>query len=216
MTPSQIALIILNVTSIATFIGIFFFTYGKTVEEHVVKSQSEFIAENISNDLSVFLTKDIAQNIIKNLDVPDMSREDAHVQEQNQLLQNNAFKILSILFISGIVISFLICKYYNINFFKLIKTNLIIIFFVGLTEYIFLTYIGQKFISADPNFVRYKILKIMKEKIPPKNINMASILTQAENYLQPQDKKLVQNYLQKNNITLSGDNIPIVQPIQLT
>jgi hypothetical protein len=205
MYPSQIANIILNITFIATFIGLFFFTYGKNVEEYVVKSQSEFIAETISKDIAPFLSKDTALKLTQNITVPNMSEEDKHVEQQNNTLQAYAFKILSVLFISGLLITWLISKSYNLNFLTIIKNNLIILFFVGLTEYLFLTYIGQNILSADPNFVRYKILSILKNKLVTSETPNVPLMFQNESqkYLQPIDKITVQNYLQKNNITLS-------------
>jgi len=170
MQPTQIANIILNITFIATFIGIFFFTYGKTIEENIVKTQSEFVADSIAKDISTFLDKPTTITISKQIQIPDMSKQDINVQTQNSQLQQKAFHILAIVFISGIIITILITKLYKLNFFSLLKTNLIVLLFVGLTEYIFLTYIGQNFISADPNFVRYKILTKLKSKLNTQSI----------------------------------------------
>ena len=170
MQPKQIVNIILNITLIGTFIGIFFFTYGKTIEENIVKTQSEFIADSIAKDISTFIDKPTAITMSKQIQIPDMSKQDNQVQIQNSQLQQNAFHILSILFISGIIISLIITKIYKLNFLSLLKTNLIILLFVAITEYIFLTYIGQNFISVDPNFVRYKILTKLKSKLNTQSI----------------------------------------------
>ena len=86
MNPYQISNIILNVTLIATFIGVFFFTYGKTIEENVVKNQSELVADYLAKDLSTFIDKETAQKITSTLLPPDMSKQDQDVEENNKQL----------------------------------------------------------------------------------------------------------------------------------
>lgn len=165
MNPEQITTVILNVTFIAAFIAVFFFTYGKIIEENVVKKQSIFIADNLAKDLSTFIDKQTASDIISKLSIPNMEAADKKAKEINENLQKDATKIVIWGTIIGLVIAFLVSNYYNLEFFKLLKNNLIILFFVGITYYLFLTYFGQNFISADPNFVRVKILNIIKTKL---------------------------------------------------
>lgn len=162
----QIVNIILSVTLIATFIGVFFFTYGKTVEENVVKTQSEFIATSLANDVSMFIGPEQAKFISKQITAPDMSQQDAEVSASNAALQKHAYTILAIAGIIGLLVSYGISRMYDMDFGSLLKSNLIILAGVAMTEYVFLTYIGQNFISADPNFVRYKILSVLKSKLP--------------------------------------------------
>ena len=46
-----------------------------------------------------------------------------------------------------------------------ILINLVILIVVGLTEYIFLKYILQNYIIGDSNYVKYKIIKSLKNKL---------------------------------------------------
>lgn len=165
MNHYQIPNIVMNVTLITTFIGIFFFTYGKIIEQNVVQTQSEQIADYLAKDISTFIDKNTAKKIAAQLTLPDMTKEDKHVEEQNKKLQDYAFNILILVAISGLLFTIIYAKYYHLNIITILKTNLTILFFVALTEYIFLTYIGQNFISLDPNFVRTKILQSLKKKI---------------------------------------------------
>jgi hypothetical protein len=165
MNPLQISNIVINVTMISTFIGIFFFTYGKTIEQNVVKQQSELVANYLAKDLSTFIDKNTAQKLASLLSPPDMSNADKQAQLKNAELQNTAFNILILVAISGLLFTIILAKYYTLNLQSLLKTNLIILLFIALTEYLFFTYIGQNFISLDPNFVRVKILQALQKKI---------------------------------------------------
>jgi hypothetical protein len=183
MNPHQITNIILNVKLISTFIGIFFFTYGKRIEENIVKNQSELLATYLAKDLSTFIDKDTAQKLTSNISIPDMSDADKQVEEQNASLQQDAFKTLAMVSVGGILLSLIISKYYKINFSNILRTNIIILFFVALTEYIFLTFVGQNFISLDPNFVRRKILLSLKTSVNEHPFHAPITLEQAEKLL---------------------------------
>jgi hypothetical protein len=165
MNPLQISNIVMNVTMISTFIGIFFFTYGKTIEENVVKQQSELVANYLAKDLSTFIDKNTAKKLASQLSPPDMSNADKEVELKNAELQSSAFNVLILVAIGGLLFTIILAKYYTLNLQSILKTNFIILLFVGFTEYIFLTYIGQNFISLDPNFVRLKILQALQKKM---------------------------------------------------
>jgi hypothetical protein len=183
MNPYQIANIILNVTFIATFIGIFFFTYGKRIEENIVKHQSELVATYLAKDLSAFIDKQTAQTLTSNISIPDMSSADKQVDEHNSIIQQDAFKIISVIAIGGVLLTIIVAKYYKLNLAYILRTNLIILLFVALTEYVFLTYIGQNFISLDPNFVRNKILISLKKSVNEHPFHAPLTLEQAEKLL---------------------------------
>jgi hypothetical protein len=190
MNPYQITNIILNVTLIATFIGIFFFTYGKKVEENIVKAQSEVVASHLAKDLKTFIDEETSRKIASSLVIPDMKAADEQVEKQNRQLQADAYKILSIIFVGGLLLSLIIAKRYKLNITSLLKTNMIILFFVAITEYIFLTYVGQNFISLDPNFVRRKILVSLKKSIETHPFDTPITLDQAEKLLPEKLKEL--------------------------
>jgi len=194
MNPYQISNIILNVTLIATFIGVFFFTYGKTIEENVVKNQSELVADYLAKDLSTFIDKETAQKITSTLLPPDMSKQDQDVEENNKQLKSQAFHILSIVFVVGLLLTIIITKYYKLNLTDILQTNLTILAFVAITEYAFLTYIGQNFISLDPNFVRHKILVSLKKSLNDHPFDTALTLQQASKILPQKIQELQKTY----------------------
>ena len=112
-----------------------------------------------------------------------MSSSDKQVEEHNSLIQQDAFKIISIIAIGGVLLTIIVAKYYKLNLAYILRTNLIILLFVALTEYVFLTYIGQNFISLDPNFVRNKILISLKKSVNEHPFHAPLTLEQAEKLL---------------------------------
>ncbi len=153
--------ILFNIIFISVFIGIFFFTYAKHVEENIAKKQGELLANNLSSNLK-FLSKDT-----KNLNIPkpDLSNEDDNIATNNQKLQNQAFFMLGLTFITGLIIIIIICKMFNVSFWSYLRSNLIILFFIALCEYLFLTFIASNYISVDPNYLKYRLLSTVKDKI---------------------------------------------------
>lgn len=176
--------IILSVTFISVFIGIFFFTYAKNIEEEVIQTQSGYIASSIANDVKMFIPSKFSQKLADSIQEPNMSREDEEVELKNKELKNKAYNILFIFVVIGLISSYILSRYSKINFWGTIKVNLIILFFAGLTEYFFLNLIGKNFISADPNFVRYKVLQVIKDKFDIKEtVNLNNYFSEQSNII---------------------------------
>jgi hypothetical protein len=93
-----------------------------------------------------------------------MSEEDKNVAQQNSDLISSAALFLGLVFGITMIVGFGLAYFWKIDFIEIMKLNLIILVFVGLTEFIFLHTLPKKYISSDTNFVRYTILKKLKEK----------------------------------------------------
>jgi len=159
-----IANILLHVGFISALIGTFFFTYGAYIEQKVVKRQIADIVTNFTSEIQLIepnILKQLAP-LINNLKVPDSSVQDAQIDASNLFLIKEAAMVLGILLIICLVSAYFISKKYNFEFMDLIKENLIIVFFVFLTEFSFLTFIGQYYRSADPNFVKLQIVNVLQ------------------------------------------------------
>ena len=193
--------IILNVTLIGTFIAVFFFTYGKKIEENIVKTQASFIAENLANDVKMFFDDNMIAKIRSSLVAPDMTIEDKKAKDFNTNLQNEATQTVLKAFIAGLSLSFAISQYNKLNFPKIVVSNLIILAFVGFTYYLFLTYFGQQFMSVDPNFVRHIFFVTLKEKLQPtfseQNIIQEATITLAQE-IQKRNTQIPQFTLEKS------------------
>jgi hypothetical protein len=157
--------ILINVGLISAFISIFYFTYVVTEEEHIVKNQVDILSINVVDSIKPFLTDKMKNFIIENLKKPNLSKEDEDIVISNQALTKSAIINISIICIMTVIISYTLAKYYDYDYINLLQNNLILLIFVAITEYAFIHLVPAKYITSDPNFIRYKIGENMKRKI---------------------------------------------------
>ena len=164
MDYKHICQIILNVTLISVFIGIFFFTYGKSVEEDIITDQSEYIASDIASELNIFLTDDVKTELKNSLNAPSMEEEDKKANDSNKDLVKKSAIILSILFAVGITIVFVTVRWAKVNE-NILLESFIILCFVAFTEFLFLNLIARNFRIADDNFVKKQMIVSIKKSV---------------------------------------------------
>ena len=156
--------VIISVLFISLFIGAFFFTYGAHIEGLVVKNQMKFLSEDICGYINL-LGNDINKNIKnKLLELPNISlhEEDEKVKESNSKVMNTAL-IANIAFVvSTIFIVYYLNQSANLNIKDIIIKNFIILIFIAIAKYAFLTYFRADFISIDPNKVKYNVVENLK------------------------------------------------------
>ena len=157
--------VIMNVGLISIFIAIFFFTYASIVEQDIVKEQTKIVINDLMQLANPFLTDEVKKQIYNNIKAPDLSKEDEEVLNANSKLTMTAYTNLTVVFIISIVLCIVLAYFYKHNLLDMLKLNLIIVVLVGLTEFVFLHFIPHKFISADTNWVRGKILSSIREKL---------------------------------------------------
>jgi len=166
-TVEEISAITMAIIFVASFLVIFFFTYAAKIEEQVVKNQVNFIIQDFIKPFKIFTstpqTTDTMKLFLNSISLPNMDEEDKKVAEHNKEVLMGSLKIIGSSFIVVMIILYYMSKHFNFSFGKILKENLIIICFVGLTEFMFLTYLGSKYISADPNFVKKTLInKLMQ------------------------------------------------------
>ena len=168
----EIANIILHVTLISTFIGIFFFTYGSHIEENIVKKQVAFLIEDNKEFVSLIPndTKKKIVDKINNIKL-DLAEDDKKFTEQNKKLLIKAATVLGIVFVVGVAIVWKMSEIYKFDFIHLLKENLIILCFVALTEFTFLTYYAQNYLSIDPNIIRRRCITIVGDNAQQFNLH---------------------------------------------
>lgn len=165
MISKEITNIILNVIFIATFIAIFFFTYGTFVEKSVIKEQVNYAITDLVGNAQFFLTEyqlEMLKQYIGTIQIPDMSQADKQAKQHNKKLIIEASIIMGILLIVGIIISVILSIVYKFSFGKLLILNLVILIFIALTEFMFLTFLGKRYKSLDPNFIKVTILETIQ------------------------------------------------------
>lgn len=160
----MISTIITSVGMIMLFLGIFFFGYASTVEQDIVKINTEIVTTDLLNIIEPLIDKKTKSNILLNLEYPDMSEEDKKVLTINNDLVMIASTYLVIIFIISVFLGFILAYLSDNNFWEILGMNTIILVCVALTEFSFLHLIPKKYISADTNYIRYLFLIKMKEK----------------------------------------------------
>lgn len=166
ITAYDVANVILHVVLISSFIGIFFFTYGSYVEQQVIKSQMDYIVKDMVGDLNNFIpsgSKSTINATIGQIQPPDMSKEDADAQNNNSKLLKQALTVLGIVFAIGMGTTIWMSYHYNFSMKELLKTDLIILGFVALTEFCYLTFIGKNYRSGDPNYVKKALVESLQK-----------------------------------------------------
>ena len=175
--------IIIQVLFIFVFLTFFFFFYVIKVEKEEVNRQMNLTVDNIMGDIIHQLPELITkQTNFKKDDVillingilaiaeekvsMESRKSVQDITNQNKLTRTKAFDYLKIS--SGFIVIISLTLFiigFCIPFSSHLKDALIAVFFVGLTEFIFLTFIASKYISADPNAVRREIGKSVQDWI---------------------------------------------------
>lgn len=179
--------IILNITFIAIFLGVFFFTYGVHVEEQIVKNSSIYIANTLKQDAKLLIPDSMYNEFVEKLIIPSPEQDENVVKNNNELLYKSSI-VLGTIFIIGISTVYVLCNKWKINFWTITKESLIILFFVAITEFIFMTLVVANYMSADPNYVKYSVLTRLKkfldiEQSTPLGISLANLNTFSQFYL---------------------------------
>ena len=164
-TPEEITNIILHVILIACFICVFFFLYAVKIEEKIVEEQVDYIVTDFVSNLSILddTSKQKLKQYVDSIKIPNLQEEDKQINDKNLDLRNYVLKIAGITIVVGLCFVYWMSVRYNFNVKELFIQNAIIILFVGLTEYCFLTYLASNFKSGDPNFVKRILVQSLQE-----------------------------------------------------
>jgi len=159
--PHLIVNVMLSVAFASSFIGLFFFTYGKDVEKNIVIANVEYIVDSLLSFPTSLLSDDTKQKVktyLTNVKLGDMTQADETVSNNNNDLVRTAAILLSSMLVTIIVITYIISKKYELNFPEIIGQNLILLCGIALVEFVFLKFVARNFISANPNVVKKKLL----------------------------------------------------------
>ena len=165
----------MNVLLISLFIAFFFFTYGSYIEHKIVESQMKFLSDDITNTLRLFgknVNKKAKEQILQ-MKTPDLSKADKATKLSNKQIMMKAAKV-NLIF--TIIVCAIIYFLYNkskkdFNMKTLIYQNLILLVFVGLTEYSFITFFAADYVSIDTNNIKYNIIHNL-DSIKNKQFNL--------------------------------------------
>lgn len=150
-----------------TFINIFFFTYGETIERQVVTDNVTYIANNISTTIKQF-PEPYYSNMkekINNTKLKNMDKEDNIVEIHNNTLMKTALWISGTIFCITMLVVISMYKYYNIsneNMSIILINSIILVIGIGLVEFLFVTFVIKNYMIADMNKIKLHILNKFK------------------------------------------------------
>ena len=167
MIYEKAANVLLSIVFMCAFLGIFFFTYAARIERNIVKNQSERIIADLTQDLSALLTQDqlvdlktVASPYIVS---PNLSQEDEEVKESNKNLMKQATIAITVFVVVGLCTVFMLTRIGDVSLKSIFIRNLITLVFIAITEFCFLTYFVQNYVTIDSNFVKYKVLTTLAD-----------------------------------------------------
>ena len=162
--------ILLQVLLTFIFLTIFFFTYVNYIEKETFKTQTNLIVDDISEDInikplippgkeeeaSIIISGTLAfaeEYASKNND-----EDNKRVSDQNNKIKNKA--MVWVIIGCAVLLLFtviLVIAGYCIPFHIHLKDAIIVVFFVALTEFVFLVAITRNYLSVNPATVRQEI-----------------------------------------------------------
>ena len=146
----------------ASFISFFFFTYAKNVEKTIVVNNVEYTINSLLSDFLQMVPDSLKKLLkiqINNVDFDNLKEEDQKTDDNNNKLLDFCIKLYGTILVVCIVSAYLIARFSNVNFEDILISNLILLVAIAATEYFFLNNIIAKFISADPNKVKYAMVQ---------------------------------------------------------
>lgn len=176
--------IAIQVSFIFGFLTVFFFAYVQGVEKNEFKNQLEMIVDSLYDDIypqyiktqnpekaSVIISGliDLIEENIKQ----NTKKSEDDINKQNKSTKYKAFKLLlGVIIIMVAICSIILLLGFCIHIGSHVKEAMLVVIFVGITEFAFLMIIAKNYISADPNRIKRNIadniISWINKNKPPK------------------------------------------------
>lgn len=167
MLTKDIAHILCGTSLVSIFIVVFFFTYAAKIEQKIVQERCTEIIDDLTNvvtqlppEYKSMISTEIAPYLVV---PPSLEDEDRKVEAQNKALMKKAAIFLAVFVAIAFSIIFIMSKMYGFSFLDILKENFLVLIFVALTEFVFLTFFAQNYITIDANFVKEKIVQTVAD-----------------------------------------------------
>ncbi len=158
-----LANLLLISTLAVSFLTIFFFLQGAEIEKEVIVNNLNYVIDESMDNYIVLLSDKEKESIYKklnNIKIDNMEKEDEVIISSNKKLKKNTFIIIGVLIIVVFMIVSGIVVYKKYDYIEILLKNFILLFGIGLVEYLFLINFGSKFISANTNYIKGKIASL--------------------------------------------------------
>jgi len=204
--------IFMQIFFVVSFLCFFFFLYVVKVEKDQFVTQIDFVVDNIV-DMVLKNVDQVVPNpeyrselgeklkdLVDNWQVESQSFKS--IQENNDaLLDKTKFIVINYAVILLAVVVGLFLLHFCNNMTVHLMENLVVVFFIGLTEFLFLRIVASQYISADPNKVKYVILDTIERfgvreavnnprpssSIPQDVTDRVQVWREGSDFLQPRD-----------------------------
>ena len=170
ISTKDLSTILLTVVFIGTFLSIFFFTYASKIEEQIVIKQMDYITNELLDNFDIVVTDDLRKNIkiqLEKVKSIDLQSEDNEASENNKKIFSNTIKIIVPILLIVLLLTFGLSFVYNFSFKDILKQSIFILLVIAITEILFLNIFAKHYISADLNFVKYKIVSDLEHDVYP-------------------------------------------------
>jgi hypothetical protein len=164
--PTLVADIVLHIMLVGSFVIIFFFFYASKIESSVVKNQTTQIINDLVEEVSMFLSEEDnakLRTLFSKINPPDMTDIDNKVKLQNEALVKKTFYTMLAMLTIGVLIIALLWFFGKISLSSLLQQNAIALISIGLTDFVFLTFIASKYHPSDESQVKKIFLKNLFE-----------------------------------------------------
>ncbi len=161
----DIIAMLLQVGLTALFLGFFFFTYVAKVEGDVTTAQINYIVDSFTKDVGSFLppqSRPMVDGAIANMSVPDLSKEDELVGNNNQKLMDDGLQLLAIPCVISIII---FCAYFLVRPVRPSTLWLVLISLsaVAATYILFLNIVVKNYLTVDTNNIKKMIVEKLEK-----------------------------------------------------
>ena len=161
--------IFMQVFFVVTFLSLFFFLYVVKIEREIFIDQINFVVDDLYDSFATDMNETLPpaeQTYLKNqlydyvnqVQIPP--EDDQSIQDQNNEVLDQTKQIVitigTILF--SIVISLVILRFCTDLPHQLVE-NIIVLFFMGMSEFAFLNLVTKKYIASNPNHVKLYFLQ---------------------------------------------------------
>jgi len=147
------------------FLTVFYYYYVLEIEHVMLVDNINVMTFNLIDSVKPFITPYIKDFIEKKLINSDMKDQDDNVRKSNASIKNESITNMTFISVICLTIGYILSRQFNINFYTVIRNNFIILILLAFTEYSFLHILPSKIITGDPNFIKYKILVNLKNKM---------------------------------------------------
>jgi len=168
ISSKHLAYIILTVSVVATFLTVFFFTYASKIEEEIVINQMNYITSDLLDSIDIFIPDQLRKNLkaqINTIKTPDLSKEDKEAEHSNKKVLMDTVKIIVPFLLVSFAVVIGMSYMYDFSLKEILVETTLVLFFVAIIEYLFLTRFAKYFISADVNFVKHKFVSSLQHHL---------------------------------------------------